>query len=119
MVFGVDAQRIARGSWWILGALRRCRISKAGARDTQTRTVDDEAHIHLTVHDTALRIADIQISGRAPVAELVGQLSARDHGLARVLLRCSYLCDGIAIRGPSIVLNVGPTLDVSPPFAGG
>ena len=54
----------------------------------------------------------------ATVAELVGQLSARDHGLARVLLRCSYLCDGIAIRGPSIVLNVGPTVDVSPPFAG-
>ena len=57
-------------------------------------------------------------SPRATVAELVGQLSARDHGLARVLLRCSYLCDGIAIRGPSIVLNVGPTVDVSPPFAG-
>ena len=58
-------------------------------------------------------------SPRATVAELVGQLSARDHGLARVLLRCSYLCDGIAIRDPSIVLNVGQTLDVSPPFAGG
>ena len=40
---------------------------------------------------------------RATVAELVGQLSARDHGLARVLLRCSYLCDGIAIRDPSSV----------------
>jgi hypothetical protein len=46
---------------------------------------------------------------RATDAELVGRLSARDHGLARVLIRCSYLCDGIAIRGPSSVLNVGPT----------
>ena len=53
------------------------------------------------------------------VTRRIEQLSARDHGLARVLLRCSYLCDGIAIRDPSIVLNVGPTLDVSPPFAGG
>ena len=34
---------------------------------------------------------------RATVAELVGQLSARDHGLARVLLRWSYLCEAIAI----------------------
>ena len=37
----------------------------------------------------------------ATVAELVGQVSARDHGHARVLLRCSYLCGGIAIRDPS------------------
>ena len=35
------------------------------------------------------------------VVELMGQLSARDHALARVLLRCSYSCDGIAIRDPS------------------
>ena len=31
------------------------------------------------------------------VTRRIEQLSACDHGLARVLLRCSYLCDGIAI----------------------
>jgi molybdopterin synthase sulfur carrier subunit len=55
----------------------------------------------------------------ATVAEVLGQLSARDRELARILQRCSYLCDGIAIRDREMALAAGQTLDVLPPFAGG
>jgi molybdopterin synthase sulfur carrier subunit len=55
----------------------------------------------------------------ATVTEVLGQLSARDRELARILQRCSYLCDGIAIRDREMALAAGQTLDVLPPFAGG
>jgi molybdopterin synthase sulfur carrier subunit len=53
------------------------------------------------------------------VAALVSELGKRNTELARVLQRCSYLCDGIAVRDPQILLGSGQTLDVLPPFAGG
>lgn len=53
------------------------------------------------------------------VAALVQQLTARDDGLARVLRRCSYLCDGVAVRDMQIEFGPEQTLDVLPPFAGG
>jgi sulfur-carrier protein len=58
----------------------------------------------------------------ATVAELVDGLSERDAQLATVLSRCSYLCDGIAVRGDAAAsrcLRAGETIDVLPPFAGG
>ncbi|MCX2928705.1 MoaD/ThiS family protein [Mycobacterium sp. CVI_P3] len=55
----------------------------------------------------------------ATVADVVGQLCCRSDELARVLQRCSYLCDGIAVRNQAIELRSGQTLDVLPPFAGG
>jgi molybdopterin converting factor small subunit len=44
-----------------------------------------------------------------------------EHGpdLARVLERCSYLLDEVAVRDRSTVLADGATVDVLPPFAGG
>jgi len=39
--------------------------------------------------------------------------------LATVLSRCSYLCDGIAVRDETKTLRSGDTIDVLPPFAGG
>ncbi len=53
------------------------------------------------------------------VANLVSELSCRSDELARVLQRCSYLCDGIAVRNRATELRSGQTLDVLPPFAGG
>jgi sulfur-carrier protein len=53
------------------------------------------------------------------VAALVGELGKRSPELALVLRRCSYLCDGVAVRDPEILLGSGQTLDVLPPFAGG
>lgn len=53
------------------------------------------------------------------VAELVARLAVRGSRLATVLSRCSYLCDGIAVRDETTVLRPGNTVDVLPPFAGG
>jgi sulfur-carrier protein len=43
------------------------------------------------------------------------------HGddLARVLDRCSFLLDEVAVRDRDAALHDGATLDVLPPFAGG
>jgi molybdopterin synthase sulfur carrier subunit len=53
------------------------------------------------------------------VAELVERLAVRGTRLATVLSRCSYLCDGIAVRDETKALRSGNTIDVLPPFAGG
>jgi sulfur-carrier protein len=53
------------------------------------------------------------------VAELVDGLAVRGTRLATVLSRCSYLCDGIAVRDETKALRSGDTIDVLPPFAGG
>ena len=55
----------------------------------------------------------------ATIASLVEQLSGRDSELARVLKRCSYLCDGIAVRDLNRPMSTPQTIDVLPPFAGG
>ncbi len=53
------------------------------------------------------------------VAELVDRLAVPGSRLATVLSRCSYLCDGIAVRDETTPLHTGNTIDVLPPFAGG
>jgi molybdopterin synthase sulfur carrier subunit len=53
------------------------------------------------------------------VGDLVDELSGRNPELARVLLRCSYLCDGVAVHDKTQPLHSGNTIDVLPPFAGG
>jgi molybdopterin converting factor small subunit len=53
------------------------------------------------------------------VADLVAVLRRRGPQLDKVLQRCSYLCDSIAIRDARTVIEPGQTLDVLPPFAGG
>ena len=53
------------------------------------------------------------------LADLVTELESRDTGLAKVLARSSYLCDGVAVRDRRMTLNDGHTIDVLPPFAGG
>ncbi|MDT5014821.1 MAG: sulfur-carrier protein [Mycobacterium sp.] len=53
------------------------------------------------------------------VAMLVQNLGQRDPELAKVLSRCSYLCDGIAVRDLGLTLENAQTVDVLPPFAGG
>jgi sulfur-carrier protein len=53
------------------------------------------------------------------LAELVDQLSVRNEDMARVLKRCSFLCDGIAVRDTRTTLHAEQTVDVLPPFAGG
>lgn len=55
----------------------------------------------------------------ATVSELVDTLGGRSQELARVLGRCSFLCDGLAVRDHAQPLQAGTTIDVLPPFAGG
>ncbi|MGB0436437.1 MAG: MoaD/ThiS family protein [Mycobacterium sp.] len=61
----------------------------------------------------------IDLSEGANVGELIDGLKARDAGLANVLARCSYLCDGLAVRDMGMTLSDAQTVDVLPPFAGG
>lgn len=53
------------------------------------------------------------------IAQLVERLAVRGSRLATVLARCSYLCDGVAVRDEKTALHPGNTIDVLPPFAGG
>ena len=53
------------------------------------------------------------------VTDLVERLSARNPNLATVLQRCSFLCDGVAVRDRTEPLQTNQTVDVLPPFAGG
>jgi molybdopterin converting factor small subunit len=61
----------------------------------------------------------VRVEAGTTVAYLVDTLAARNSELARVLKRCSYLCDGIAVRDEALTLLDGQTVDVLPPFAGG
>jgi molybdopterin synthase sulfur carrier subunit len=65
---------------------------------------------------------DDEIVGVAPgttVAALLHSLGERNPELAKVLSRCSYLCDGIAVRDLGMTVGDAQTVDVLPPFAGG
>lgn len=55
----------------------------------------------------------------ATVGDLVDALSARSADLARVLARCSYLSDAVAVRSLDTAMLSGQIVDVLPPFAGG
>ncbi|WP_101952015.1 MoaD/ThiS family protein [Mycobacterium sp. 3519A] len=61
----------------------------------------------------------IAVAPGTTVASLVQTLGDRDPALAKVLSRCSYLCDGIAVRDLGLTLSDTQTVDVLPPFAGG
>ena len=62
---------------------------------------------------------ELTVRSGATVAELVDGLGGRSQELARVLVRCSFLCDGVAVREQTQPLQPGNTIDVLPPFAGG
>ncbi|MFC5948794.1 MoaD/ThiS family protein [Pseudonocardia lutea] len=62
----------------------------------------------------------LEVPADTTVAAL-GDTLAERHGpeFARVLARCSYLVDEVAVRNPQRVLPEGAVVDVLPPFAGG
>jgi sulfur-carrier protein len=89
-------------------------------------TVDTAGSVHITVRYFGAALAaagadaeELTIRPGAGVGELVDALARRSPELARVLLRCSFLCDGIAVRDRAQPLRAGNTVDVLPPFAGG
>ena len=90
---------------------------------------DDPGEIRVTLRFFAAARAaagadseTITMRAGGTVAELVDDLAGRNPRLSTVLSRCSYLCDGVAVRGESATvrpLYTGQTIDVLPPFAGG
>jgi molybdopterin synthase sulfur carrier subunit len=82
--------------------------------------------VHVTVrYFAAARAAagteseDLTIPAGTTVQALVDELASRRAELGRVLARCSYLCDGVAVRDTGMALVNAQTFDVLPPFAGG
>lgn len=53
------------------------------------------------------------------LADLTRLLAARTPEMDRILGRCSYLRDGVAVRDHTVGLCPGTVVDVLPPFAGG
>ena len=62
----------------------------------------------------------VELRGGSTLEEALAVVRER-HGaeLARVLERCSFLLDEVAVRDRSLPLPDRATLDVLPPFAGG
>lgn len=65
--------------------------------------------------------ADVISGGaRSTVGELLEIVTERHGpGMARVLARCSFLLDEVAVHGRQTVVRDGQVLDILPPFAGG
>jgi sulfur-carrier protein len=61
----------------------------------------------------------VRVEPGTTVGALADLLGERNFELARVLKRCSFLCDGIAVRDEALNLLDGQNIDVLPPFAGG
>jgi molybdopterin synthase sulfur carrier subunit len=61
----------------------------------------------------------LDVAPGTSIKDLVERLGARSPELATVLDRCSFLCDGVAVRNRAEPLPTNPTVDVLPPFAGG
>ena len=61
----------------------------------------------------------VAVTPGATVADLLTILGTPGSKLAVVLERCSFLCDGIAVRDVRKPLQTNQTIDVLPPFAGG
>ncbi len=55
----------------------------------------------------------------ATVDDLLRELCGQSDKMILLLQKCSFLCDGVAVRDRTTVLRAHQTLDVLPPFAGG
>lgn len=61
----------------------------------------------------------VELPVGASFDDLTRHLAARGPELERVLARCSFLYDGVAVRDRSHRPESGSVVDVLPPFAGG
>ncbi|MGQ0773570.1 MAG: MoaD/ThiS family protein [Pseudonocardiales bacterium] len=63
---------------------------------------------------------DVELDVGATIADVLDAVAGR-HGeaLSKVLARCSFLLDSVAVRDPQAPIANGAELDVLPPFAGG
>ncbi len=63
--------------------------------------------------------AVLTLSAGATIADAIRELGYQSEELALVLQKCSYLCDGVAVRDLAAEVRPHQNLDVLPPFAGG
>jgi molybdopterin converting factor small subunit len=70
-------------------------------------------------HVAGTHAVELMLGPGATIADAIAELCGQSDEMALVLQKCSYLCDGIAVRDPSVSLRPHQTLDVLPPFAGG
>ncbi|MGA7135003.1 MAG: MoaD/ThiS family protein [Mycobacterium sp.] len=89
-------------------------------------TPETGSPVHVTVrYFAAARAAagsdseQLTVRRGAVVGELIDGLGGRHSALIGVLPRCSFLCNGMAVRDGAQPLRAGDTIDVLPPFAGG
>lgn len=68
---------------------------------------------------TGIETETLQITDGTTVRDLVNSIGTRGAHVAKVLARCSFLRDGVAVRDPDDALRTNETVDVLPPFAGG
>lgn len=61
----------------------------------------------------------VSLAPEGTIADLVADLRTRSATLSKVLDRCSFLCDEVAVRDVDKPLQTNQTVDVLPPFAGG
>jgi molybdopterin synthase sulfur carrier subunit len=61
----------------------------------------------------------VEIPRETTIDGLLARLRERGADLSRVLERCSFLCDGVAVRDRTVQLRTNQIVDVLPPFAGG
>lgn len=68
---------------------------------------------------TGIETETLQLPEGATVHDLVNSIGARGADVAKVLSRCSFLRNGVAVRDLDTTLPSAATVDVLPPFAGG
>jgi molybdopterin converting factor small subunit len=61
----------------------------------------------------------VGVAAGTTVGMLLNDLGSTNPELAKVLARCSFLCDGVAVRDREMTVLDVQTIDVLPPFAGG
>lgn len=68
---------------------------------------------------TGIETETLRLPEGVTVRDLVDSIGTRGADVAKVLTRCSFLRDGVAVRDLNTALAAAQTVDVLPPFAGG
>lgn len=68
---------------------------------------------------TGIETETLRLPEGVTVRDLVDSIGTRGADVAKVLTRCSFLRDGVAVRDLNTALATAQTVDVLPPFAGG
>jgi molybdopterin converting factor small subunit len=88
--------------------------------DVQTLTTVTVRYFAAARAAAGVELERLDVPAAGTVEDVLVAARAR-HGseLVRVLERCSFLLDEVAVRDPATPLPDTATLDVLPPFAGG